>query len=41
LHFAVKNKLNYDMDSFVRTRFRTTKGVEILQSGEVYEKPQH
>jgi murein DD-endopeptidase MepM/ murein hydrolase activator NlpD len=39
LHFTVKRKLNYDMDSFVRTKFRTTKGIEILKSGEVYEKP--
>jgi murein DD-endopeptidase MepM/ murein hydrolase activator NlpD len=39
LHFTVKRKLNYDMDSFVRTKFRTTKGIEILKSGKTYEKP--
>ena len=39
LHFAVKNKLNYEKDSFIRTKFRTTKGIQILQSGETYERP--
>ena len=39
LHFAVKRKLNYDMDSFVRTKFRTTKGIQLLQRGKTYEKP--
>ena len=39
LHFAVKRKLNYDKDSFVRTKFRTTKGIQFLQKGERYEKP--
>jgi murein DD-endopeptidase MepM/ murein hydrolase activator NlpD len=39
LHFAVKRKLNYDMDSFVKTKFRTTKGIQLLNSGETYERP--
>jgi murein DD-endopeptidase MepM/ murein hydrolase activator NlpD len=39
LHFAVKRKLDYDMNSFVRTKFRTTKGIELLKSGDTYEKP--
>ena len=39
LHFAVKRKLNYEKDSFVRTKFRTTKGVQLLESGEAYERP--
>ena len=39
LHFAVKLRLNYQMESFVRTKFRTTKGILILQMGETYEKP--
>lgn len=40
LHFAVKSKLNYDMDSFVKTKFRTTKGIQLLKSGETYERPE-
>lgn len=39
LHFSVKRKLNFEMNSYVRTRFRTTKGIELLESGEFYEKP--
>jgi murein DD-endopeptidase MepM/ murein hydrolase activator NlpD len=39
LHFAVKRRLNYDRDSFVRTKFRTTSGIQLLQSGEWYERP--
>ncbi|MFC0776374.1 peptidoglycan DD-metalloendopeptidase family protein [Terrimonas alba] len=39
LHFAVKRKLNYNKDSFVRTKFKTTQGVQILESRERYEKP--
>jgi len=39
LHFAVKLKLNYEKDSFVRTKFRTTKGTQFLEKGETYEKP--
>ena len=39
LHFAVKLRLNYRKDSFVRTRFRTSKGVQLLERGELYERP--
>jgi murein DD-endopeptidase MepM/ murein hydrolase activator NlpD len=39
LHFAVKRILNYDMNSFIRTKFRTINGIEILESGEVYQRP--
>jgi len=39
LHFAVKRKLNYQKDSFVRTKFRTMHGIEFLQTGETYGKP--
>ena len=39
LHFSVKNKLNYNMDSFVRTKFNTTKGIQLLERGETYENP--
>jgi murein DD-endopeptidase MepM/ murein hydrolase activator NlpD len=39
LHFAVKRKFNYEKDSFVKTKFRTTKGVRILERGETYERP--
>jgi murein DD-endopeptidase MepM/ murein hydrolase activator NlpD len=39
LHFAVKRKFNYEKDSFVKTKFKTTKGVRILERGETYEKP--
>jgi murein DD-endopeptidase MepM/ murein hydrolase activator NlpD len=39
LHFSVKRKLNYEKDSFVRTKFRTTKGIQILENRETYERP--
>lgn len=39
LHFAVKHKLNYEKDSFIRTKFRTTKGIMLLERGETYERP--
>jgi len=39
LHFAVKRKLNYQKDSFVRTKFRTAKGIQLLEKGETYERP--
>lgn len=39
LHFAIKRKLNYKKDSFVKTRFRTNKGVQLLEQGETYERP--
>lgn len=39
LHFAVKRILNYEMNSFVRTKFKTINGNQLLESGETYEKP--
>lgn len=39
LHFAVKSKLNYEKDSFVKTKFNTTKGARLLEKGETYERP--
>ena len=39
LHFTVKRKLNYDKDSFVRTKFRTTQGILVLERGDSYERP--
>jgi murein DD-endopeptidase MepM/ murein hydrolase activator NlpD len=32
LHFSVKSKLNYDMNSFVQTKFKTKNGILILQN---------
>ena len=40
LHFAVKRKLNYQKDSFIRTKFKTGKGIQFLERGESYRKPQ-
>jgi murein DD-endopeptidase MepM/ murein hydrolase activator NlpD len=39
LHFAVKRALNYKMNSFVRTRFHTARGIELLESSETYQRP--
>lgn len=39
LHFSVKLKLNYQINSFIRTKFKTTKGVILLERGETYERP--
>jgi len=39
LHFSVKLVLNYQMNSFVKTKFRTSKGATFLENGESYEKP--
>ncbi|MBL7709878.1 MAG: M23 family metallopeptidase [Chitinophagaceae bacterium] len=39
LHFSVKLKLNYQVNSFTRTKFNTTNGVVILERGETYERP--
>jgi murein DD-endopeptidase MepM/ murein hydrolase activator NlpD len=38
LHFSVKRKLNYHMDSFVKTKFKTSKGIILLKSRETYER---
>jgi len=39
LHFSVKRKFNYDMNSFVRTKFKTTKGTQLLKNRGLYERP--
>lgn len=39
LHFSVKRKLNYDKDSFVRTKFKTINGIRLLNNGGLYERP--
>jgi murein DD-endopeptidase MepM/ murein hydrolase activator NlpD len=39
LHFSVKRILNYQMDSFVKTKFKTSKGIIFLVRGEAYERP--
>jgi len=39
LHFSVKKKLNYEKDSFVRTKFKTINGIELLKAGNVYGRP--
>lgn len=39
LHFSVKRKLNYEMNSFVKTKFKTSEGVILLEKGESYKKP--
>jgi murein DD-endopeptidase MepM/ murein hydrolase activator NlpD len=39
LHFSVKRKLNYEKDSFVRTKFKTTNGTKSLKNGDLYERP--
>ena len=40
LHFSVKRILNYQVNSFVKTKFKTSKGLTLLKVGESYEKPQ-
>jgi murein DD-endopeptidase MepM/ murein hydrolase activator NlpD len=39
LHFSVKRKLSYAMDSFVKTKFRTSKGIALLAGWKVYSRP--
>ena len=39
LHFSVKRILNYEMNSFVKTKFKTSKGVMLLKTGVSYERP--
>jgi murein DD-endopeptidase MepM/ murein hydrolase activator NlpD len=39
LHFSVKLKLNYEMNSFVKTKFKTSVGITLLENGESYERP--
>ncbi len=38
LHFSVKQKLNYEKDSFVRTKFKTFNGIQLLKKGGLYER---
>jgi murein DD-endopeptidase MepM/ murein hydrolase activator NlpD len=39
LHFSVKRKLNYEMNSFIKTKFKTSVGITLLENGESYERP--
>lgn len=39
LHFSVKRQLNYQMNSFVKTKFKTSVGVIILKNGQSYQRP--
>jgi murein DD-endopeptidase MepM/ murein hydrolase activator NlpD len=39
LHFSVKAQLNYGMNSYVRTKFKTSAGVRLLKSGDTYKRP--
>lgn len=39
LHFSVKRILNYNKDSFVRTKFETTTGIQLLENRESYQRP--
>ena len=39
LHFSVKKILNYDMNSYERTKFKTTVGEILLQNWKAYENP--
>lgn len=39
LHFSVKRKLTYDSDSFVKTKFRTSRGITLLKTWNSYRKP--
>jgi murein DD-endopeptidase MepM/ murein hydrolase activator NlpD len=41
LHFSVKRILNYDMNSFVQTKFNTPKGDMLLKAGAFYERPKN
>jgi murein DD-endopeptidase MepM/ murein hydrolase activator NlpD len=40
LHFSVKSKLNYEMDSFRKTLFKTVSGNNFLKNGRIYKKPE-
>lgn len=39
LHFSVKRKLDYDMDSYLQTNFNTTDGTIFLSAGKFYTRP--
>jgi murein DD-endopeptidase MepM/ murein hydrolase activator NlpD len=36
LHFSVKRRLSYDVDSYIQTKFQTNKGVVFLRRGKTY-----
>ncbi|MFT3981724.1 MAG: M23 family metallopeptidase [Ferruginibacter sp.] len=38
LHFSVKRKLDYEMNSFVQTKFNTSEGITILKVTRFYRK---
>ena len=40
LHFAVKSRLSYSMNAFLKTKFKTTNGIEFLENGEKYSRPE-
>jgi murein DD-endopeptidase MepM/ murein hydrolase activator NlpD len=40
LHFSVKRKLNYEKNSFVKTKFWTTEGIIFLKNRRKYERPE-
>jgi murein DD-endopeptidase MepM/ murein hydrolase activator NlpD len=40
LHFTVKNKLSYDDDAYVKTKFYTQNGIKLLKRGISYERPE-
>jgi murein DD-endopeptidase MepM/ murein hydrolase activator NlpD len=39
LHFSVKQKLDYQMDSYLKTKFKTSADIIFLENGESYERP--
>jgi len=39
LHFSVKLLLNYEMNSYTQTKFKTTQGLTLLERGKTYEHP--
>jgi murein DD-endopeptidase MepM/ murein hydrolase activator NlpD len=39
LHFSVKRILNREMNSFIKTKFKTAKGIVFLKIGRSYERP--
>lgn len=39
LHFSVKVIFSYEMDAFIRTKFKTTIGIVLLTQGKAYERP--
>lgn len=39
LHFSVKRILNYNINSFIRTKFKTTEGNLLLENWKEYKNP--